>query len=265
MKLFEDMKNSENCRPDSWTYTAMLNIYGSGGNASKAMELFEVMSDSGVKLNVMGCTCLIQCLGKARKMDELVNVFDASIAQGIKPDDRLCGCLLSVVALCESDEDTVKVVGCLRKCNRPKLVRLLKMVMEDETAISFEVVKEEFKTVMSSTETESRRPFCNCLIDICRSKELQTRAHELLYLGTLFGLYPDLHNVTRVEWSLDVRSLSIGAAYTALEEWMGTLGKFVEKEELPELFAAHTGSGTHKFAQGMANSFAAHVEKIGAP
>ncbi|CAN0842969.1 Pentatricopeptide repeat-containing protein At5g46580, chloroplastic [Linum grandiflorum] len=263
-KLFEDMKKSENCRPDSWTYTAMLNIYGSGGNAAKAMELFEVMSGSGVKLNVMGCTCLIQCLGKARKVDELVKVFDASIAQGIKPDDRLCGCLLSVMALCETNEDAVKVVGCLQKCNRPKLVRLMKMI-EDETT-SFEVVKEEFKTVMSSTETESRRPFCNCLIDICRSKELETRAHELLYLGTLFGLYPDLHNVTREEWSLDVRSLSIGAAYTALEEWMGTLEKFVEKkEELPEVFAAQAGAGTHKFAQGMANSFAAHVEKLGAP
>ncbi|CAN1198975.1 Pentatricopeptide repeat-containing protein At5g46580, chloroplastic [Linum perenne] len=264
-KLFEDMKKSEHyCRLDSWTYTAMLNIYSSAGNAAKAMALFEVMSDSGVKLNVMGCTCLIQCLGKARKMDELVNVFNVSIGQGIKPDDRLCGCLLSVLALCESNEEEGKVLGCLQKCNCPKLVGLLKMI-EDETT-SFQVVKEEFKTVMSSTETESRRPFCNCLIDICRSKDLKTRAHELLYLGTLFGLYPDLHNVSRDEWSLDVRSLSVGAAYTALEEWMGTLEKFMnKKEELPEVFSAQTGSGTHKFAQGMANSFAAQVEKLGAP
>ncbi|CAA3012527.1 pentatricopeptide repeat-containing At5g46580, chloroplastic [Olea europaea subsp. europaea] len=38
-KLFEEMKGSEKCRPDSWRYTAMLNIYGSGGNVEKAMAL----------------------------------------------------------------------------------------------------------------------------------------------------------------------------------------------------------------------------------
>ncbi|KAJ4728732.1 Pentatricopeptide repeat-containing protein [Melia azedarach] len=262
-RLFEDMKQFEHCKPDSYSYTAMLNIYGSGGNVDKAMDLFEEMSELGVASNVMGCTCLIQCLGKARRIDDLVRVFGVSIDRGIKPDDRLCGCLLSVVSLCETSEDVDKVIACLQQAN-PKLVAFVQLIEDDK--IGIETVKEEFRTVTRNTAVDARRPFCNCLIDICRKRNLHKRAHELLYLGTLYGLYPGLHNKTVDEWSLDVRSLSVGAAHTALEEWMGTLAKIVLREEvLPQLFLAQTGTGTHKFSQGLATAFASHVKKLAAP
>ncbi|KAF5735083.1 Pentatricopeptide (PPR) repeat-containing protein [Tripterygium wilfordii] len=261
--LFEDMKVSEHCKPDAWSYTSMLNIYGSAGNEEKALNLFKEMSELGVELNVMGSTCLIQCLGKARRIDDLVRVFNFSVEQGIKPDDRLCGCLLSVVSLCDMNDDVEKVLSCLQQAN-PNLVGLVKLIQEEKT--TFEILKDEFRRIIGDTSTEARRPFCNCLIDICRNRCFHERAHELLYLGTLYGLYPGLHNKTVEEWSLDVRSLSIGAAHTALEEWMGTLAKFVQRDEaLPQLFSAHTGTGTHKFAQGLANAFASHVEKLSAP
>ncbi|XP_059656757.1 pentatricopeptide repeat-containing protein At5g46580, chloroplastic [Cornus florida] len=261
--LFDDMKVSEHCRPDTWSYTAMLNIYGSGGNVEKAMGLFEKMSELGVELNVMGCTCLIQCLGRAMRIDDLVKVFEVSIERGIKPDDRLCGCLLSVVSYCKMDEDLNKVLACLHQAN-PKLVGFIKLLEEEET--SFETVKEEFRGILSDAAVEVRRPFCNCLIDICRNRNLQERAHELLYIGTVYGLYPGLHTKTEDEWRLNVRSLSVGAAHTAFEEWMGTLIKIVERqEELPELFSANTGTGTHKFSQGLASAFASHVNRLAVP
>lgn len=146
----------------------------------------------------------------------------------------------------------------------PKLVAFIHLIEDEKT--SFESVKEEFKGIMSNAAVEVRRPFCNCLIDICRNKDLRERAHELLYLGTLYGLYPGLHNKTDNEWCLDVRSLSVGAALTALEEWMWTLTKIVKREEtLPELFLAQTGTGAHKFAQGLNISFASHLRKLAAP
>lgn len=260
--LFEDMKGSEHCKPDSWSYTAMLNIYGSGGNVDTAMKLFEEMSEKGVELNVMGCTCLIQCLGRAKRIDDLVRVFEISVDSGIKPDDRLCGCLLSVISYCEG-EDVNKVLACLHRAN-PTLVAFIKLLETEETG--FENVKEEFKGILSSTAVDARRPFCNCLIDICRNRGLQERAHELLYMGTLYGLYPGLHTKTAEEWRLNVRSLSVGAAYTAFEEWMGTLTKIVQRQEaLPELLSANTGAGTHKYSQGLANAFASHAEKLAAP
>ncbi|KAJ4953843.1 hypothetical protein NE237_030675 [Protea cynaroides] len=262
-KLFDDMKQSEECRPDSWSYTAMLNVYGSGGKVEKAMELFEEMPESGVELNVMGCTCLIQCLGRARKIDDLVRVFSVSIKRGIVPDDRLCGCLLSVLSLCEEGEEVDKVFACLEKAN-PKLVSFVKLLGHGEA--SFDKIKEELRLILNETVVEARRPFVNCLIDVCRSRNIPERAHELLYLGTLYGLYPGLHNKTAQEWSLNLRSLSVGAAYTAFEEWMGAVSKVVERQEaLPELFSAHTGAGTHKFAQGLANEFGSHLKELAAP
>lgn len=261
-KLFEDMKQSELCRPDSRSYTAMLNTYGSGGNVDRAMQLFDEMSEIGVAINVMGCTCLIQCLGRARRIDDLVKVFEASLERGVKPDDKLCGCFLSVVSFCEEAVEANKVLACLQQAN-PKLVAFLNLLGDKN---SFEVLKGEFRGILTDTAVEARRPFCNCLIDICRSRGLHEKAHELLYLGTLYGLYPGLHNRTSEEWCLDVRSLSVGAAHTALEEWMAALSKIVQREEaLPEVFSANTGSGTHKFSQGLASAFASHVEKLAAP
>ncbi|XP_051151318.1 pentatricopeptide repeat-containing protein At5g46580, chloroplastic [Andrographis paniculata] len=260
-RLFEDMKGSDKCKPDSWSYTAMLNIYGSEGNVDRAMALFREMSEANVNLNVMGCTCLIQCLGKAKKIDDLVRVFTTSVEAGIKPDDRLCGCLLSIVSNCKND-DAEKVLACLEQAN-PKLVAFVDILSD---GANVETVKEEFKAVLSNTAVESRRPFCNCLIDVCRNRNLHERAHELLYLGTVYGLYPGLHTKTEEEWRLNVRSLSVGAAHTAFEEWMGSLAKIVQREEnLPALFSASTGAGTHKFSQGLGNAFASHVAKLAAP
>ncbi|KAL7593369.1 hypothetical protein Lser_V15G32661 [Lactuca serriola] len=260
--LFDDMKQSVNCKPDSWSYTAMLNIYGSGGNVEKAMNLFEEMSRENVAINVMGCTCLIQCLGRAKKIDELVTVFDTSVARGVRPDDRLSGCLLSVVSYCESGEDLDKVITCLQKSN-PRLVSFVDSL---ESEVGIETLKNEFKTILNETEVEARRPFCNCLIDICRKRNLIGRAHELLYMGTMYGLYPGLHTKTPEEWRLNVRSLSVGAAHTAFEEWVRTLSEMVNRyEPLPELLSASTGAGTHKYSQGLGNAFESHVAKLSAP
>ncbi|XP_052169852.1 pentatricopeptide repeat-containing protein At5g46580, chloroplastic [Diospyros lotus] len=262
-RLFEDMKGSEHCKPDSWSYTAMLNIYGSGGKVDKAMGLFREMSELSVELNVMGCTCLIQCLGKAKKIDELVRVFEVSMERGIRPDDRLCGCLLSVVSYCEEGEDASKVLACLQHAN-PELVAFIKLLGEDKT--SFDTIREEFRSILGATAVDARRPFCNCLIDVCRKRNLHERAHELLYLGSAHGLYPGLHTKTSEEWRLNVRSLSVGAAQTALEEWMGTLTQMVRRQEpLPELFSASTGAGTHKYSQGLGCAFESHVKELVAP
>ena len=43
-QLFEDMKKTKDRgRPDNWSYTMMINIYGRGGKEERALELFEEM------------------------------------------------------------------------------------------------------------------------------------------------------------------------------------------------------------------------------
>ncbi|KAK2995054.1 hypothetical protein RJ640_024512 [Escallonia rubra] len=186
--LFEDMKVSKYCKPDSWSYTAVLNIYSSGGNANKAMALFEEMCTVGVKFNSLGSTALIQCLGKAQRVDDLVKVYEVSSQKGVEPDDGLSRSLLTVLSQCKG-EDANKVISCLKQAN-PKLVSFVKLVEEEKTG--FETIDKEFKGILEDVAVEARRSFCNCLMDICRNRDLQDRAHELHYMGTDYGLYPGL-------------------------------------------------------------------------
>lgn len=262
-KLFDDMKRSGKrggTRPDSWSYTAMINTYTSSAKPEKAMELFEEMMERGVEPNVMGATCLIQCLGKAGRVRDAVKVFRVSLEKGVVPDDRLCGCLLSIIALCGEDEVDM-VVSCLEKAS-PRLVRFVRMLGGSDE------IKEEFRSVLNGTATDARRPFCNCLIDICRNRRHITsqRAHELFQLGVVYGLYPGLHVKNSREWSLNLRSLSVGAASTAVEDWMKSLSSSVENEEaLPREFVVNTGAGTHRLSQGLATVVGVHLNKLEAP
>ncbi|KAI6707495.1 hypothetical protein NL676_010457 [Syzygium grande] len=236
LELWERMR-SNGWPTDFILYNTLLNMCADLGLVEEAERLFDDISNRATVGRIAGATlqCLTyMCLGKARRIDDLVRVFSLAVERGVEPDDRLCGCLLSVVSLCKDNEDMEKVLSCLQKAN-PKLVALVKILGGEST--DFDTIKEEFRGVISKTAVEARRPFCNCLIDICRNRNLYEKAHELLYLGTLYGLYPSLHNKTADEWSLDVRSLSVGAAQTALEEWMKTLSRIVKRDEaLPELF-----------------------------
>ncbi|KAK1382064.1 hypothetical protein POM88_019799 [Heracleum sosnowskyi] len=53
------------------------------------------------------------------------------MARGVKPDDMLCECLLSVVSCCEGD-DLDKVLGCFGKAN-PSLVAFINLLEEKGT------------------------------------------------------------------------------------------------------------------------------------
>ncbi|PKA60072.1 Pentatricopeptide repeat-containing protein [Apostasia shenzhenica] len=265
-KLFDEMQQSARSqKPDNFSYSAMINLYSSGGKSEKALKMFDDMLQRGVEPNVMGCTCLIQCLGKAGRIDDAVRVFGVAMDRGIKPDGRLCGCLLSLVSLCSDDEEASKVLACLEKGN-PSLVKFIEMIRGEEAG--FEEVKGKLRGILSDASVDVRRPFCNCLIDICRNRGFPSqRAHELLRLGMMYGLYAGLESKGLEEWSLNLRSLSVGAANTAFEEWIERLSDSMENEEenLPQIFSVHTGSGAHKFSHGLANSFSSYLKKIAAP
>lgn len=265
--LFADIISGKHGRPDSLTYSTMLKLYGYSGDVENAMKLFEELCESGVELNAMGTTCLIQSLGKAGQLDDLVRVFRIAVERGVKPDDRLCGCLLSVASMRRESGDEEKVLACLEQAN-PRLFRFVRMLLEDgegDEEAGFEMVKREFKSLMRDTAVASRDVFCNFFIDICRNNDMLERAHALLYLGSLYGLYPGLHKKGADSWCLDLRTLSMGAAQTALEEWLQTLSGIVQQgEHLPEALLVRTGIG-HSFYQGLADSFVSHAKKLNAP
>jgi pentatricopeptide repeat protein len=269
-QLFAEMKNPDLTdvpQPDKWSYTAMINIYGSIRDADRALQLFVEMLETGIEANIMSYTIVIQCLGKANRIRDAVEVLEAGLDRGLRPDDRLCGCLLSVVAL-STGEETQLVLACLEKFN-PNLVKLIRTLGDAEAGI--DEIKEKFKAVLNAADSEVRRPYCNCLIDICQNHGLpHQRSGELFRLAQRYGLYSKLHirkgDDDDGEWLLDLRSLSVGAAKTAFDDWMRTLSdRAAEGKPLPRSFNVFTGSSTHKFAQGLASAFAAHLEEIAVP
>ncbi|KAL6909595.1 hypothetical protein ACP4OV_001876 [Aristida adscensionis] len=265
-QLFGEMKDPE-CddvpKPDKWSYTAMINIYGSNGDADLALELFAEMLEGGIEPNIMSYTIVIQCLGKAQRIQQAVEVLEAGLERGLKPDDRLCGCLLSVVALSNRDEMEM-VLASLEKVNKnlAKMIRVL-----DDAQVGIDGLELELKGVLNAAAPEVRRPYCNCLIDICQNHGFPPhRAREIFHLAQTYGLYSRLQSRKDEEWSLDLRSLSVGAAKTAFDDWMKTVSDhLVQQKALPESFSVYTGSSTHKFAQGLASAFAAHLEQMAVP
>ncbi|XP_062213918.1 pentatricopeptide repeat-containing protein At5g46580, chloroplastic-like [Phragmites australis] len=265
-QLFNEMKDPE-ChdvpKPDKWSYTALINIYGSNGDADRALQLFAEMLESGIEPNIMSYTIVIQCLGKVQRIQHAVEVLKTGLERGLKPDDRLCGCLLSVVAL-SSRQEMDMVLASLEEVNK-NLVKLIRML--GDAQVSVDNLKAELKGVLNAAGPEVRRPYCNCLIDICQNHGFPPhRPREVFHLAQTYGLYSKLHSRKDEEWSLDLRSLSVGAAKTAFDDWMKTVSeRLVQQKALPESFSVYTGSSTHKFAQGLASAFAAHLEQMAVP
>ncbi|KAG0472712.1 hypothetical protein HPP92_014569 [Vanilla planifolia] len=166
--LFVEVQNCLQVRPDDFTYTSMIKTYCSVGKVDSALEMLDKMLDGGVKPNVMGCTCLMQCLGRAKRIDDAVRVFDIAVGRGIKPDDRICGCLLSLASMCCESEMT-KVLSCLERAS-PRLVMLIRMLGDGE--VQFAEVRKELRSILNDAADDVRKPFCNCLIDICRNRDI---------------------------------------------------------------------------------------------
>ncbi|KAG0472732.1 hypothetical protein HPP92_014158 [Vanilla planifolia] len=261
--LFVEVQNCLPVRPDDFTYTSMIKTYCSVGKVDSALEMLDKMLDGGVKPNVMGCTCLMQCLGRAKRIDDAVRVFDIAVGRGIKPDDRICGCLLSLASMCCESEMT-KVLSCLERAS-PRLVMLIRMLGDGE--VQFAEVRKELRSILNDAADDVRKPFCNCLIDICRNRGYPSRrGRELLYIGTQFGLYSGLQNNGSTEWSLNLRSLSVGAAKTAFEEWMMHLSDSVQDDEaLPLVLSIRTGNGDQRSSQGLCSAFSSYLKELAAP
>ncbi|KAI3456580.1 hypothetical protein Pfo_013243 [Paulownia fortunei] len=86
-------------------------------------------------------------------------------------------------------------------------------------------------------------------------------------LGPALEIYSDIMSRTPTQWSLHLKSLSIGASWTARHIWMNDLHKALKNgEELPSLLGINTGHGKHKFSEkGLADVFESLLKELNAP
>ncbi|KAL8104214.1 hypothetical protein AgCh_028443 [Apium graveolens] len=262
--IFEDMKRSENCKPDSWTFSSLVTIYSCSGKVSEAETALNEMLEAGFQPNIFVLTSLIQCYGKANQTEEVVKTFDRLLQLDIAPDERFCGCLLNVMTQ-TAKEDLGKLTVCLEKAN-PKLGYVVKLLVEgdDSEGNNF---KNHAGELLGSVGNDVKKAYCNCLIDLCVNLDLLEKACDLLDLGLSLEIYTDIQFKTSTQWSLHLKSLSLGAALTALHVWINDLSRSIESgEELPSLLGINTGHGKHKYSdKGLAGVFEEHLKELNAP
>lgn len=222
------------------------------------------MIESGFQPTIFVLTSLVQCYGKAKRTDDVVKTFNQLFDLGISPDDRFCGCLLNVMTLIPK-EDLGKIKDCVEKAN-PKLGTVVRYLVEGLEDGDGEFRKDAYE-LFDSIADEVKKPFCNSLIDICVNLNLLDRACELLDLGLTSEIYTDIQSKSQTQWSLHLKSLSLGASLTALHAWVDDLSMALKSgEELPPLLGINTGHGKHRYSdKGLAGVVESQLKELDAP
>ncbi|CAF2150822.1 hypothetical protein BRARA_A01912 [Brassica rapa] len=264
-EIFQDMKSSGSCDPDSWTFSSLVTVYSCCGRVSEAEAALREMREAGFEPTLFVLTSLIQCYGKAKQVDDVVRTFEQVLELGIEPDDRFCGCLLNVMTQTPKEE-IGKLIGCVEKA-KPKLGRVVKMLVEEENCEEG-VFKKEASELIDSIGSDVNKAYLNCLIDLCVNLNKLEKACEILQLGLEYDIYSGLQSKSATQWSLHLKSLSLGAALTALHVWMNDLSEafLTSGEEVPQLLGINTGHGKHKYSdKGLAAVFESHLKELNAP
>jgi len=252
VEIFKDMKHSETCHPDSVTYSSLVNMYSCTGNFSEGEDMLNEMIGGGFEPNIFILTSLIGCYGNAKRTDDVVRIFYKLLDLGISFDDRLCVRLLHVMTQIPKQEHG-KITSCIEKAN-PKLGFVVRYLMEEREGADFR--KEALELFNSIQDYVIKKSLCNSLIDLCVNMEVQNRAHDLLDLGLSLEIYTDIQNRSQTKWSLHVKSLSTGAALTALHVWINDMSKVLESgEELPSVLGIYTGTWKHKTSPNVVESY----------
>ncbi|CAH8362746.1 unnamed protein product [Eruca vesicaria subsp. sativa] len=264
-EIFQDMKSSGTCVPDSWTFSSLITVYSCCGRVSEAEAALVEMREAGFEPTLFVLTSVIQCYGKAKQVDDVVRTFDQVLELGIAPDERFCGCLLNVMTLTPREE-IGKLVECVEKA-KPKLGQVVKMLVQDENCEEG-VLKKEASELIDSIGSDVKKAYLNCLIDLCVNLNNLEKACEILQLGLELDIYSGLQSKSATQWSLHLKSLSLGAALTALHVWMNDLTEaaLTSGEELPPLLGINTGHGKHKYSdKGLAAVLESHLKELNAP
>ncbi|KAI5054622.1 hypothetical protein GOP47_0030341 [Adiantum capillus-veneris] len=248
-KVYRELLASKECRGDDWTWRILVDMNVKGGRFEEAQKITKEMVGRGRSIDLPVYMNLIQGYGKSKDFKSVLSVMNDIKAANVPFDHMLAGALLSALVLCEeagSEEKLplVEEIGLVY----PKLKAVIENLYKEES-ISTAKVKEDIRAMLNGAAEDCRRPFCNLLLDLCWMKQSAEQAQELLGIAILFGIYSELQIRTPMEWSLRLRTLSFGAARTALQGWVSCLRAVFQEEgsEIPCEFSIEVGLGLQSF------------------
>jgi len=265
VEIFEDMKRSVTCQPDNFIYTSLINMYSCNGKIPEAEAMMKEMISCGLEPNILVLTMFVHCYGKAKRTNDVVNIFNQFIDTGITPDDRLCDCLLYVMTQIPKEEYG-KITDCIQKAN-PRLGYIVTYLLEESEGDDDGDFMKETSELLSSADDDVKKSLCNSLIDLCVKFGLQQKARNLLDLGLTLEIYSDIQSRSETQWCLNLKKLSVGAAMTAFHVWIDDLSKAFESgEELPQVLGISTGPWRHKRSdKDLASVFESYLKELNSP
>lgn len=265
IEIHNDMMGCEMSKPDLRTYSSLIAVYSNSGKVSEVEAILEEMTKQGLEPDIQVLTSLVRCYGKANRTDDVVKTFDRLLDLDLTPDEQFCCCLVNVLAQTRREE-MHRLSACIEK-GMPNLGYIVKLLIDDEEKDEGTLLKNEAGEFLSSISTGARRAFCNSLIDVCVGLNQHRKAYELFVLGMKFDIYTDIQTKEPTQWCLHVKSMSSGAALTALHMWMNELSRAIENgEELPPLFGINTGHGRYNQPKTrLVNVLESHLRKLNAP
>jgi len=122
LQLFEDMREA-GLEPDAFTYTSVIDACGNGGRWQEALDLIEIMQQSGPKLrpSKVSFTAAITACAKSGKSEQAVKLFSDMQSAGIMPDRVSYNALMSSLLTGEKPELAFDVWNEMcGKANAPK-------------------------------------------------------------------------------------------------------------------------------------------------
>ncbi|XP_058726644.1 pentatricopeptide repeat-containing protein At4g16390, chloroplastic-like [Vicia villosa] len=262
-EIFEDMKRSETCEPNLIVYSSLINMYSCIGKVLEAEAMLNEMISHGFELNIFVLTMFVHCYGKARRTDDVVNIFNKIWETGITPDDRFWDCLLNVMIELPKEE-LGKITNCIEKTN-PKLGYIVTYLTEGGEEDGYFI--KETSELLSSAKDDVKKSLCNNLLDLCVNLGVQDRARDILDLGLTLKIYSDIQSRSETQWCLNLKKLSVGAAMTAFHVWIDDLSKAFESgEELPQILGICTVPWRHRRSEkDLASVFESYLKEHSAP
>ncbi|KAH7404189.1 hypothetical protein KP509_15G014300 [Ceratopteris richardii] len=247
-RVYNELLESKVCKPDDWTWRTLVDMYVKGGVFEEARRITKEMVNQGRSIDLPVYMNLIQGYGKMKDFQSVLLLMNDIRLAKVPYDHMLAGALLSVFISCEEAgaeerEALLNQIGLVY----PNL----KVVIDNLYAkkVSLAKMKRDMRNMLNGAAEDCRKPLCNLLMELCWVKQLARQAHDLLSIGLTFGLYSDLQVRSPVEWCLRLRTLSFGAARTALYGWISSIKAAFQSEtnELPFEFSIEVGLGTQSF------------------
>ncbi|XP_024519078.1 pentatricopeptide repeat-containing protein At3g22470, mitochondrial [Selaginella moellendorffii] len=127
--VLEAMEQSDCCKPDTVTYTRMIDGFCRRGELDKALVIYSRMKNSESSPDVVTFGCLINGFCKALKFDEAIIILKASLDAGLEPDEITYSSIIDPLCNLELWDIALVVFELARQRNCPGSIYLYSRLM----------------------------------------------------------------------------------------------------------------------------------------